>query len=74
METLIADLHLGQILSSLVYSFIGILIFFIALVVIDKLTPYSIHKEIEEDQNIALGIIIGAMLIGLAIIIAAAIQ
>ncbi len=74
METLIADLHLGQILSSLVYSLIGILIFVIALVVIDKLTPYSIHKEIEEDQNIALGIIIGATLIGLAIIISAAIQ
>ncbi|MCP4406775.1 MAG: DUF350 domain-containing protein [Gammaproteobacteria bacterium] len=74
METLIADLHLDQILSSLVYSFIGIFMFFIALVVIDKLTPYSIHKEIEEDQNIALGIIIGATLIGLAIIISAAIQ
>lgn len=74
METIIADLHLGQILSSLVYSLIGILIFVIALVVIDKLTPYSIHKEIEEDQNIALGIIIGAMLIGLAVIISAAIQ
>ncbi len=74
METIIADLHLSQILSSLVYSLIGIFIFVIALVVIDKLTPYSIHKEIEEDQNIALGIIIGATLIGLAIIISAAIQ
>lgn len=74
METLIADLHLDQILSSLVYSLIGIFIFIIALVAIDKLTPYSIHKEIEEDQNIALGIIIGATLIGLAIIISAAIQ
>lgn len=74
METLIADLHVGQMLSSLVYSLIGILIFVIALVVIDKVTPYSIHKEIEEDQNIALGIIVGAILIGLAIIISAAIQ
>ena len=36
--------------------------------------PYSVHKEIEEDQNVALGVIIGAMLIGVAIIIAAAIH
>jgi putative membrane protein len=37
-------------------------------------TPFSIRKEIEEDQNIALGILIGAIMLGLAIIIAAAIH
>jgi uncharacterized membrane protein YjfL (UPF0719 family) len=37
-------------------------------------TPFSIRKEIEEDQNIALGIVIGAMLLGIALIIAAAIN
>jgi uncharacterized membrane protein YjfL (UPF0719 family) len=40
----------------------------------EKVTPFSIRKEIEEDQNIALGIIIGAAFIGLAIILAAAIK
>jgi uncharacterized membrane protein YjfL (UPF0719 family) len=74
MEPLIADLHVSHMLSSLVYSLIGILIFVVALFVIDKVTPYSIHKEIEENKNVALGIVIGSMLIGLAIIISAAIQ
>jgi uncharacterized membrane protein YjfL (UPF0719 family) len=40
----------------------------------DKVTPFSFRKEIEEDQNISLGIIIGCVFIGLAIIIAAAIR
>jgi uncharacterized membrane protein YjfL (UPF0719 family) len=74
MEPLLADLHASHMLSSLVYSLIGIVIFVIALFVIDKVTPYSIHNEIEENKNVALGIVIGSMLIGLAIIISAAIQ
>ena len=39
-----------------------------------KVAPFSVRKEIEEDQNTALGIIIGSMIIGLAIIIGAAIH
>jgi hypothetical protein len=38
------------------------------------MAPFSVHKEIEEDQNVALGIIIGAIIIGIALIISAAIQ
>ena len=48
--------------------------FVVAYFIMDKLTPFSIHKEIEEDQNIALGVIIGACFIALSIIIAAAIR
>jgi uncharacterized membrane protein YjfL (UPF0719 family) len=53
---------------------LGLVIFAIAFFVLDKFLPYSVHKEIEEDQNTSLGIIIGSMLIGIAIIIAAAIH
>ena len=74
MDPVLADLHVSHVVSSLVYSVIGIIIFVLALLIIDKVTPYSIHKEIEEQKNVALGLVIGSMLIGLAIIISSAIQ
>lgn len=74
MDTMFADLHVGPILSTLVYSVLGIIILLAAYFAMEKLTPYSIRKEIEEDQNIALGIIIGSVFIALALIISAAIR
>ena len=62
------------LLSTLMYSVVGIVIFAISYVIMDKVTPFSFRKEIEEDQNTALGVIIGCVFIGLAIIIAAAIK
>ena len=62
------------IVASIVYSLIGIVMFAISFLVIKLVTPFSLRKEIEEDQNTALAIIIGAMIIGIAIIIAAAIN
>ena len=67
--------QLAEVLvATLIFVVIGLVFFAIAFIVLDKALPYSIHKEIEEDQNTALGIIIGSMMIGIAIIIAAAIQ
>lgn len=74
MDAVIADLHWAPILATIVYSVLGFVVLFVAYVVFDKLTPFSFHKEIEEDHNVALGIIIGALFISLAIIIAAAIR
>jgi uncharacterized membrane protein YjfL (UPF0719 family) len=56
----------------LIFVFIGLVIFSIAYGVLGFM--YPIKKEIEEDQNTALGIVIGSIMIGIAIIIAAAIQ
>ena len=67
------ELSLDQMLSSVVYSVIGIVVFLVTYGIIEKLTPFSIRKEIEEDQNTALAIIIGSCFIALAIIISAAI-
>jgi len=74
MEGLFTDLQLGPMLATLVYSFVGIIIFIVAFFVMEKLTPFSIRKEIEEDQNVALGIILGSVFIALAIIISSAIR
>jgi uncharacterized membrane protein YjfL (UPF0719 family) len=60
--------------TTLIFVFIGLIVFGIAYWIVVKLAPFSVHKEIEEDQNIALGIIIGAIIIGIAMIISSAIQ
>ena len=74
MDMFLSDLHIVPIISTVVYSLIGIVLFILGFVIFDKLTPYSIHKEIGEDHNVALGVIIAAIMISLSIIIAAAIK
>ena len=68
------SLRLDQVLGTLIYSGIGIIVFAVAFFIIVKIAPFSVRKEIAEDQNVALGIMIGAVIIGLAIIISAAIH
>jgi uncharacterized membrane protein YjfL (UPF0719 family) len=62
------------LVTTLIFVVIGLVFFGIAFFILERVTPFSIRKEIEDDQNTALGIVIGSMLIGIAIIIAAAIQ
>ena len=63
-----------NIRAALVFAFIGIAVFVSAFVVIDKLTPYDLWKEIVEEKNVALAVLVGAMSIGICIIIAAAVH
>ena len=65
---------LSNIVAALAFAFLGMLIFVIAFVVMDKLTPYHLWKEIVQEHNMALAILVGAMSIGICIIIAAAIH
>ena len=66
---------LGEpLFHTLAFSVMGIVLFAIAFWLMEKLTPFSIRKEIEEDQNTALGIMVGSIVIGISIIIAAAIH
>lgn len=64
---------LPSIASAAIYSVLGLVIFGIVWMLIVWLTPFSIRKEIEDDQNTALGIILGAVIIGIAMIISAAV-
>ncbi len=68
------DALLETAITTIVFVVIGLIAFAIAYFIFDKLTPFSVRKEIEEDQNTALGIVIGAIMIAIAIIIASAIQ
>ena len=62
------------IVATLVFSLIGLVLFGLAFWIISKVSPFSIRKEIEVDQNVALGIVIGAVIIGIALIVAAAVH
>ncbi len=62
------------IVETLAFTLIGLILFALAFWIIVKVSPFSIRKELEEDQNIALGIVIAAVIIGIALIVSAAIH
>ena len=64
----------ANIRAALVFALIGIVVFVGAFLLIDKLTPYDLWQEIVEEKNLALAILVGAMSIGICIIIAAAVH
>ncbi|MEQ1884934.1 MAG: DUF350 domain-containing protein [Bryobacteraceae bacterium] len=65
---------LMNVVDALLYACLGIVIFAASFVVLDKMTPYDLWKEIVQEHNIALAILISACLIGISIIIAAAVH
>ena len=60
--------------AALVFAFIGIAVFVASFAVIDRVTPYDLWREIVQEKNLALAILLGAMSIGICIIIAAAVH
>jgi putative membrane protein len=60
--------------SSAVFAGIGLVVFAIAFWMMTKIAPFSVKKEIEDDQNVALAVIMAGVLIGISLIIAAAIS
>jgi uncharacterized membrane protein YjfL (UPF0719 family) len=66
------DQLLEVLVTTLLFVFIGLVFFAVAYGILSKV--FHIHKEIEEDQNTALGIVVGAIMLGIALIIAAAIH
>ena len=62
------------VLGSVMYALVGVLIFWVSFLVIDKLTPYNLWEEIVEKQNKALAMVVAAMSLGICIIVAAAIH
>lgn len=66
--------HGHQVVSTVVFSFVGMAVFGLFFAILPKLLPFSLKKEIEEDQNTALAIVIAALVVGMAIIIAASVS
>ena len=64
----------GVVLSSLVFALMGVIIFWLCFIIIDKITPYDLWGEIVEKQNVALALVVASMSLGICVIIAAAIH
>lgn len=64
----------GVVFGSIMYALIGVFIFGLCFVIIDKITPYNLWEEIVEKQNRALALVIAAVSLGICIIVAAAIH
>lgn len=67
-------LRAGAFFGSILYALIGVIVFWIAFVIIDKITPYDLWLELVEKQNLALGMVVAAMCLGISVIVAAAIH
>jgi uncharacterized membrane protein YjfL (UPF0719 family) len=68
------NIEVDNIVNALIYAALGLVVFGIFWFIVMKVTPFSLQKEIEHDQNTALGIILGSIVIGMALIISAAIH
>ena len=64
----------GVAITSLVFALMGVAIFWLCFLIIDKITPYDLWGEIVEKQNVALALVVAAMSLGICVIIAAAIH
>lgn len=62
------------LITTVVFVLLGLLVFSLAFLIISKATPFSVRQEIEKDHNVALAIVIASVILGTAIIIAAAIH
>lgn len=62
------------VFGSLLYAFLGVVVFWVCFIVVDKLTPYRLWDEIVGKQNVALAIVVGAMCIAIGLIVAAAVH
>ncbi|HEY4372034.1 MAG TPA: DUF350 domain-containing protein [Burkholderiales bacterium] len=63
-----------NIINSLIYSVLGVIVFWVSFIIIDKITPYDLWGEIVEKRNTALAFVVGAMCLGIAIVVAASIH
>jgi len=68
------EFRIDHFVNALVYAFLGVIIYWVAFVVSDKMTPVDLWKEIVDKQNTALAIMVGLMSLGIGIIIAAAVH
>jgi uncharacterized membrane protein YjfL (UPF0719 family) len=60
--------------NSLIYSILGVIVFWVSFIIVDKFTPYDLWGEIVEKKNQPLATVVAAMCLGIALIVAAAIH
>jgi len=60
--------------GSFLFALVGVAVFWICFLIVDKLTPYNLWAEIIEKKNVALAIVVGSMCIAIGLIVAAAVH
>lgn len=68
------DAFVKPVVMAVIFSVIGMLVFIAGFFVVRKLLPFDVHKELEVDQNTAVGIVIASFILGLAFIVGMAIH
>jgi uncharacterized membrane protein YjfL (UPF0719 family) len=74
MNMTIPDIHWAPMVAALIYATMGLVIFGVAFVLVDRFTPYQLWREIIEQHNTALAIVVGSLAIGISIIVSSAIR
>ena len=64
----------GIFVGSALFALLGVAVFWLCFIIIDKLTPYSLWDEIVEKKNVALAIVVGSMCIAIGLIVAASVH
>jgi uncharacterized membrane protein YjfL (UPF0719 family) len=64
----------GIFVGSALFALLGVAVFWLCFVIIDKLTPYSLWEELIEKKNVALAIVVGSMCIAIGLIVSAAVH
>ncbi|HEX8255613.1 MAG TPA: DUF350 domain-containing protein [Thermoanaerobaculia bacterium] len=65
---------LNVFINTLIYTLFGVIVFGLSFWMMVKISPFPIRKELETDHNTAVAILMGSVILGLAIIIAAALH
>jgi uncharacterized membrane protein YjfL (UPF0719 family) len=68
------EIHWAPVMAALLYAAIGLIVFAVAFLIVDRLTPYHLWREIIDEKNVALAVVVGAVAIGISIIVASAIR
>lgn len=69
-----SSLLIQHLIAVVVFSAVGVVVFALSMFIIEKLTPFSIIKEIGEEQNVAVAVLVGAIVLGISVIIGASIM
>lgn len=62
------------VMGSLLYAVLGVVVFWLSFIIIDKITPYNLWSEIVEKKNVALAIVVGSTAIAIGLIVSAAVH
>ena len=64
----------GIFVGSALFALLGVAVFWLCFVIIDKVTPYDLWAELVEKRNVAVAIVVAAMCIAIGLIVAAAVH